>query len=242
MAVDKRACLETLLDTLHQRWGDSILKSGQTFKARPPLEVVTGFPALDQILRGGFSAGQTIELLGRPTSGMTTLAYKILSHAQSVDSYGLYIDLDSTFDPDYATRCGVALERLYVARPETDIYALTITQDLLVSGSISTIVLDLGENQPGTDSLQHLTHTLNRSGGLVLLLQTLTARQTPSQVKVTARPTTTRLLVERKTWLERHSDICGYRSCVTLLKHRTATGQQVTIEIDFDEIVIGEPL
>lgn len=240
MAVDKRGRLETLLDTLHQRWGDSILKSGQTLKLRASLYVLTGFPALDQLLRGSLPAGQTIALLGRPTSGMTTLAYKILAHAQSADAYGLYIDLDSSFDPDYAARCGVALERLYVARPETDIYALTITQDLLISGRVSTIVLDLGGNQPGTASLQRLTHTLNRTGGLVLLLQTLTSRQRPSQV--TARPTTTRLLVERQAWLERHPDICGYRSCVTLLKHRTAAGQQVTIEIDFDETVAGEPL
>jgi hypothetical protein len=240
VAGDQRARLETLLDTLQQRWGDAVLQSGNTLKPRQSSSLLTGFPALDQALRGGLLDGQTIELLGRPTSGMTTLTYKMLAQAQSLDAYGLYIDLDSTFDPDYAARCGVVLERLLVARPETDLHALTIARDLLASGSVSMIVLDLGYNHPSAESLQRLTSTLNRSGGVILLLQTLTTARLP--IGLVGRPSAMRLLVEWNAWLERDDDIRGYQTCVTLLKHRTAAGQQVTIEIDFDDTVAGEPL
>jgi hypothetical protein len=240
VAGDQRTRLETLLDTLQQRWGEAVLQSGNRLKPRPSSSLLTGFPALDQVLHGGLLDGQTIELLGRPTSGMTTLAYKMLAQAQFQNTYGLYIDLDSTFDPDYAARCGVVLERLLLARPETDLQALTIARDLLASGSVSMIVLDLGRNQPSAESLQRLTHILNRSGGLVILLQTINTAHMPGGL--VGRSSAMRLLVEWNTWLERDDDIRGYRTCVTLLKHRTATGQQVMIEIDFDDTVAGEPL
>jgi hypothetical protein len=55
------------------------------------------------------------ELVGAPTAGMATLAYKVLAHAQGERL--TYVDLPRNIDPAYAHRCGVAVDQLQVARP-----------------------------------------------------------------------------------------------------------------------------
>jgi hypothetical protein len=176
---------------------------------------------------------------------MTTLAYKIIAGAQSrphsAPAYGIYIDLDSTFDPDYAGRCGMALDRIFVARPDTDMQALDIARDLLGSGSVAVIALDMGTIQPDPYRLRRLTTPLSRIGCVVLVMLTIPAN-THAQTHQIGSPSALRLLIERQGWLERQTDIRGYRARVTLLKHKTASGKQVDIDIDFDDNIAGEPL
>lgn len=239
MDTEKTARLDAVLASLQQRWGSHIIQQGLPAKTQPLPAVGTGFAALDSALQGGVPSGHISELLGRPTSGMTTLAYKIIAHAQAPSAYGIYIDLDSTFDPDYAERCGVVLERLFVARPDTDLQALDIARDLLDSSSIAVIALDMGAIQPETYHLHRLSATLGHLGCVILVLLTLPAEiHTPSF----SSPVALRLLVERQKWLERQSDIRGYQVRVTLLKHPTNSGKQVDIDIDFDDNIAGEPL
>lgn len=240
MASDQQIRLETLLETLHKRWGSSVLQTGQTFTPKTYGRVSTGFAALDQLLGGGLPQGQVVSLLGRPTSGMTTLAYKIMAQAQSTTAFALYIDLESTFDPDYAARCGVSLERLFLARLETDHHTLDVARDLLDSQGVGVVVLDLSHSQAHLASVQRLTHTLRRSGGLVLLLHTVSAAHLNTHSLQQAA--SLHLLVERNTWLKREDDIRGYRSCITQLMSHPGSNRQVLIDIDFDDTVAGEPL
>ena len=83
MDADQQSRLETLLDTLHKRWGPMVLQSGQAFSPKTRDRISTGFATLDELLGGGLHCGQIVELLGRPTSGVTTLTYKIMAQAQS---------------------------------------------------------------------------------------------------------------------------------------------------------------
>ncbi len=236
MDSEKQARFDAMLATIQQRWGSDVLHQGHISSPRP--KVSTGFAALDAALDGGVPQGQATELLGRPTSGMTTLAYKIIASAQSASAYGIYIDLGSTFDPEYALRCGIILERLFLARPDTDVQALDIARDLLTSGSVAVIALDMGQLHTDSSHLRRLAVGLSRSGCVVLLMLTLPASIQPQ----ISSPAAVRLLVERRGWLERQSDIRGYHVCVTVLKHPTAMGKQIEIEIDFDDNIAGEPV
>lgn len=239
--TEKTARLDAMLASIQQRWGNHVMRQGQPIITQPLPVVSTSFASLDTALGGGIPVGQTTELLGRPTSGMTTLAYKIVASAQSTSAYGIYIDLDSTFDPDSAGRCGLALDRIFVARPDTDMQALGIARDLLDSGSVAVIALDMGTIQPKAQQLRRLTTTLTHRGCLVLLMLTLPASARPQTYQISS-PSALRLLIEHRRWFERQSDIRGYQACVTLLKHRTASGKQVEIDIDFDDNIAGEPL
>jgi hypothetical protein len=164
---------------------------------------------------------------------MTTLAYKIVAAAQEQRQYAIYVDLDSTFSPDYAVGCGIDLRYLFLARPETELEALDIARDLLTQGSVGVIVLDLGTALPDIHHLRRFAAVLAHTGCVVLLLMTLTHAAQPRAV-LQGTPAALRLFIEREKWLTRQLDIRGYRTCITILGRHHASGKQVTIDIDFD--------
>ncbi len=226
--MEHDARLDDLLNHIQQRWGTHALRPLRSVTAaRPPAP--TGFAALDSLLGGGVPAGQVTELLGRPTSGVTTLAYSILARGQSDTAYGIAVDLTSTFDPDYASQCGVRLDRLFLVRPDTEPVALDIARELLADDLAAVIMLDTGHSLPDPQRLYRLRSALARSGCVVLSL----ASVNPS---LTARggPAALRLLVNRQAWLPCPADAHGCRTRVTVLRHPTATGRSVDIDIDFD--------
>ncbi|MEO6758839.1 MAG: hypothetical protein ABIO24_05250, partial [Saprospiraceae bacterium] len=127
----------------------------------------------------------------------------------------------------------INLQHLFLARPESELEALNIARDLIEQGSVGAIVLDLGLALPDIHHLRRIATVLSHSGCVVLLLITLVDAANPRAV-LNGSPAGLRLFIEREKWLTRHSDICGYRTCVTLLGRHPAAGQQVTMDIDLD--------
>jgi hypothetical protein len=234
MDADKLAQLDSLMNTLQSRWGVGAVRRLSDLPREPHQGLHTGFSALDTLLgKRGIPRGQVTELMGRLTSGMTTLAYCTMA---CQPDYAIYIDLDGTFDPEYAVRCGVRLDRFFLARTDTEGQALDIARDLLTSRGVGLIVMDVGEMQLDLTRLQRLRSVLSHSGCAVLLLMVLPA---VGEVPTLNSPASIRLLVERVKWLERYADIRGYQSRVTLLKHPTAMGKSALIDIDFDALPRG---
>ncbi|MCA0455374.1 MAG: DNA recombination/repair protein RecA [Chloroflexi bacterium] len=228
--------LHAVIATIQKKWGANAIRQGSIQQTQQYIS--TGFAHLDALI-GGIPHGQTTELLGRPTSGMTTLAYRIMAAAQQQGQYAIYVDLDSTFSPDYAVGCGIDLRRLFLARPETEVQALDIVRDLLQEGHVSVIVLDLGQTLPHLHRLRRLAGVLARSGCVVVLLVALVDGAKPQGV-LNGTPAAIRLYIERKEWLTRYQDIRGYQTCITVLGRHPSSGQQVLIDIDFDNGFEGE--
>jgi hypothetical protein len=231
--VDHHVRLDTLLNNIHQRWGSQALRPLRAVSTQRPL-VPTGFPALDAMLGGGVPTGQVTELLGRPTSGKTTLAYHILARGQGERAFGIYIDLDRTFDPEYASRCGVCLERLFLIRPDTEPIALDIARELLAGDHAAVIVLDMGHALPDVQQLYRLRAVLQRSGCAVVNLITLPDGADPA-VSLRGSPAELRLLATRQSWLRDQAEICGYRVRVAVLKSAQMNGRTAEIDIALDD-------
>jgi hypothetical protein len=238
--ADKSAKLDQLLNTLQQRWGNAALQPlSHLSSGMERSGIRTGFAALDQAL-GGIPPGCIVELVGKPTSGMTTLAHKIIQQSQGDAGYAVYVDLESTFDPDYATRCGVNLDRLFLIRPQTEAEALDIARDLLTGSSTGIMILDLGKTQPEPRLLHRLTRSIAKSGYIVLVLVVLLDR---GDLKAMSTPATIRLLIERRGWLMQRHDIQGYRAAVTILKSSVPPqNPHIDIDIRFDGVVKGDPM
>jgi recombination protein RecA len=111
-------------------------------ESRPPAFVPTGFAALDRALAGGLPRGCITELFGGPSGGKTTLTLCIVACAQRNGLSAAWIDAERSFDPAYAVRRGVNLERLPVARPDTAEESLEIARQLAASGGIDLLALD----------------------------------------------------------------------------------------------------
>lgn len=252
---DRWRRLEKTVADLHQRFGNRVI--GRTPRPAAPPVIPTGFPALDEALViGGLPRGRLSELVGVPTSGMATLALKVITEAQAAapDRLAAYLDLEKTFDPDYAARCGVDLARLLVVRPYTVRQGLTMLPDFVLNGGFAALVVDAPLQAVGAadtaealaDILARITAPLSRSAGALLFVSSLPLGSFPS---IKSYPphvflphfAAVRLMIRRERWLYHRRDVVGYAARLEVVKNRlAAVGHRADISITFNGTVRGE--
>jgi recombination protein RecA len=66
----------------------------------------------------------------------------IIAQAQRRGGICAFIDMEHALDPNYAARCGVDVENLYVSQPDTGEQALEIAEALIRSGTMDVVVVD----------------------------------------------------------------------------------------------------
>ena len=220
----------------------------------------TGFAELDGVLgTGGLPKGRIVELVGRPTSGKTTLALRFLAQAQEQGGWVSYVDPANAFDADHAHRCGLDLSRLVVGIPDDLEQALAMVEALAVADGLSAVVLDAGRlnchepdaGQRVTAFFRRLVAPLSRSGAVLVVL-----RDTPAgQPALSALPhfASVRLSVVRERWIRdfpfsqgirdpplswgarRYWDVRGYEARIEVLKNRLGPpGRSVVLAIGLD--------
>jgi recombination protein RecA len=135
--------LEKALGDITKRYGEgSIMRLGEAHKLLVEA-IPTGSLSLDIALGvGGIPRGRITEVYGPESSGKTTICQHIVAEAQKQGGTCAYIDMEHALDPTYAERCGVDVESLLIAQPDTGEQALEITETLVRSGAIDVIVID----------------------------------------------------------------------------------------------------
>jgi recombination protein RecA len=139
----RERALETTLTNIKRRFGEgAIMKLGQADYLH--VEVIpTGSLALDIALGvGGIPRGRVTEIYGSEASGKTTLCQHIVAQAQKLGGVAAFIDMEHALDPSYAARCGVDVDDLYIAQPDTGEQALEIAEALVRSGAVDVVVVD----------------------------------------------------------------------------------------------------
>jgi recombination protein RecA len=135
--------LDQALGTILKRFGDgAIMRLGEATHMQVET-IPTGSLALDLALgAGGIPRGRVTEIYGPEASGKTTLCQHIVAEAQKRGGIAAYIDMEHALDPTYAARCGVDVDNLYIAQPDTGEQALEIAESLVRSGAVDVIALD----------------------------------------------------------------------------------------------------
>ncbi len=96
--------------------------------------------------------GQFVEISGVESCGKTTLCQHIVSQAQQMGRLCVWIDVDCTFNPGYARRCGVEPEDLYYASPADAEQALDMLETIGGTVSGSVVVLDSIDSLVSTEN------------------------------------------------------------------------------------------
>lgn len=226
---------QTLWD-IQKRFGDAVINPLSSLRSQREA-IPTGFPSVDALLSGhGLPYAAITELVGQPTSGVTTLTQQTVANAQGSSQSAVYLDLNNTFDPDYAALWGVDLTRLMIVDPCSLGKALEIARDLVRLQSTGIIVIDaLATPTAGvTSSLKRLHEAAMRSRCAVLLL---------TRAPLTLEAETfihTRLHLRRTAWLHEGDDINGYSSSVRVTKDKRSPGErEAQIDICVDRQVEG---
>ena len=139
----KQKALDTTLASLKKRFGDgTVMKLGEA--SRLKVEAIpTGSLSLDMALGiGGVPRGRITEIYGPEASGKTTLCQHIIAEAQRMGGIAAFIDVEHALDPEYAAKCGVNVDELYISQPDTGEQALEIAEALIRSGAVDVVVVD----------------------------------------------------------------------------------------------------
>jgi recombination protein RecA len=139
----REATLERTLSALTKRFGEgAIMRLGEA-KHLNVEAIPTGALSLDIALGvGGVPRGRVIEIYGPESSGKTTLCQHIIAEAQKRGGICAFVDMEHALDPQYAAKCGVDVDNLYVSQPDTGEQALEIAEALIRSGTMDVVVID----------------------------------------------------------------------------------------------------
>lgn len=251
---DNKRRAEQVIAGLNATLGRRLVQTAERLAQAPPV-ISTTFPPLDAALGiGGIPRGQLTEIVGNPTSGMVTLALKILTTIQQGGERVVYLDLAATFNPDYAVLCGLDLETLWIVRPAPYALTWTILYDLVLDSGVGGIILHVplpAFSQP--DFLAHARQTFSRLQTALrrssCVLLALTPLHEPGHDLRACYPSgyallqlaTIRLWIQKEKWLYQQNDIKGYQSRVTVAKNKLAqAGQTAVIAVTFNGTVEGD--
>jgi recombination protein RecA len=228
----------------------SIMRLGEA--AKMTTEVIpTGSIALDLALgAGGVPRGRICEIYGPESSGKTTLVYHIIAEAQRTGGIAAFIDAEHALDPEYAKKCGVDIENLYISQPDTGEQALEIAEALVRSGAIDVIAVDsvaalvpraeiegeMGDSHVGlqarlmSQALRKLTGAINRSKTSVLFTNQLREKigvmfgnpETTPGGRALKFYASVRMDIRRIETIKQGQDAIGIRSKVKVVKNKIA--------------------
>jgi recombination protein RecA len=143
MAGEREKALDAAMASIKKQYGEgAVMRLGQAAHLKVQA-IPTGSLALDLALGvGGIPRGRVTEIYGPESSGKTTLAQHIIAEAQRMGGICAFIDMEHALDPDYAERCGVDIDNLYISQPDMGEQALEITETLVRSGAVYVVVID----------------------------------------------------------------------------------------------------
>ena len=249
--AEREEVLEKAIQSLHKRFGDgAIMRLGEAMHLKVEA-IPTGSLALDLALGvGGIPRGRVTEIYGPESSGKTTLAQHIVAEAQKLGGVCAFVDMEHALDPDYAERCGVDINNLYISQPDMGEQALEITETLVRSGAVDVVVVDSvaalvpraeveGDMGDATMGMQArlMSQALRKLSGVIK--QTNTAVVFTNQLRqkigvMFGNPETTsggmalkfyasvRLDVRRIQSIKVGSDVMGNRTRVRVVKNKVA--------------------
>ena len=189
---NKTEALETALGRIEKDYGrGAVMRLGEISDSLSTECIPTGSLALDIALGiGGIPRGRVTEVFGAESAGKSTLAIHIMAETQKLGGIAAYIDVEHALDPGYAANCGLMIDDLLIAQPDSAEQALDITEQLVRSGAVDAVVVDsvaalvpqaeiegdMGDTHVGlqarlmSQALRKLTSSIHRSKTAVIFI------------------------------------------------------------------------
>lgn len=220
--------------------------------------IPTGSLVLDSIIGGGLAKGRIIEIYGEEASGKTSIALTAAGNVQKAGGNVIFIDVEQAFDPKYASKLGVDMEKLGFSQPsfaedalrQVLLFCKTGMVDLIILDSVAALTPkaeddDLEKQQMAllarllSKALRHLITVANQTNTTVIFIN-----QTRANVGQMFGPQTTtsggkalkfyasqRIQVAKKTQVKDGDTVIGTEVRLKCIKNKIAPpyGEGVTV-------------
>ncbi len=249
---DKSKAIESAVLQIEKQFGKgAIMKLGEASQRMAVETIPTGAIALDIALGvGGVPRGRVVEIYGPESSGKTTLVQHIIAEAQRSGGVCAIIDAEHALDPDYARKCGVDTENLFISQPDSGEQALEIAEALVRSAAFDVVAIDsvaalvpraelegeMGDSHVGlqarlmSQALRKLTGAISRSRTCLIFTNQLREKvgvmfgnpETTTGGRALKFYASIRLDVRRIDSIKQGTDVVGSRVKVKVAKNKVA--------------------
>jgi recombination protein RecA len=144
-SLNRTKAIQDALAEISKAHGDEAVMDMSKKSMGPIQGISSGSLSLDQALGGkGLPRGRVIELYGPESSGKSTLAMAVVAQAQKAGGFGVFIDAEHAFDPEYATNLGIDLsgDRFLLSQPSSGEEGLDICERFVKSNAVDVVVID----------------------------------------------------------------------------------------------------
>ena len=255
---DKAAALEIALGRIEKDHGKgAVMRLGEVAQRLVTDVIPTGSLSIDLALGvGGIPRGRVTEIYGGESAGKSTLAIHIMAETQKLGGLAAYVDAEHALDPTYAANCGLNIEELLISQPDSAEQALDITEQLVSSGAIDTVIVDsvaalvpqaeidgdMGDTHVGlqarlmSQALRKLTSTIHRSRTAVVFINQLREKVGVVYGSPEVTPggralkfySSVRIDLRRHESIKQGTEIIGNRVRARIVKNKVAAPFRVT--------------
>jgi recombination protein RecA len=169
--------VQNLVKSFQKDFGAEVAKYGGNLVDNE--RIPTGIFPLDLMLGGGFPRSRVSIIWGRESSSKTNIALMAIANHQRLwpNKTCVFVDIEHSFDPNWAKLLGVDTESLVVIEPTFAEKVIDMVEGLLAAVDIGLIVIDSLAAMITTQEVE-ADATNNRPGGSSLIVGKLVRKTT----------------------------------------------------------------